>query len=81
MEIEIKIKLGDASNTIQDQLANYEYQFDIEVVNELNNYGLLIAILYANGLINLDTFKEIGNRIIERLKFHLYQYNHEIQLD
>ena len=81
MEIEIKIKLGDASNTIQDQLANYEYQFDIEVVNELNDCGLLIAILYAKGLINLDNFKEIGGRIIERLKFHLYQYNYQIQLD
>ena len=81
MEIEIKIRLGDVSNTIQDQLANYEYQFDIEVVNELNDYGLLMTLLYAKGLINLDTFKEIGDRVIERLKFHLYQYNHEMQLD
>lgn len=81
MQIEIKIKLGDVNNTIQDQLANYEYAFDIEDVNELNEYGLLIAILYAKGLINLDNFKEIGDRIIERLKFHLYQYNYQIQLD
>ena len=81
MEIEIKIRLGDVSNTIQDQLANYEYQFDIEVVDSLNDYGIMISILYAKGIINLDNYKEIGNTIVEKLKFHLYQYNPDILLD
>lgn len=81
MDIEIKIRLGDVNNTIQDQLANYEYQFDTEVVDTLNDYGIMISILYAKGIINLDNYKEIGNTIIEKLKFHLYQFNPNISLD
>ena len=81
MDIAIKVKLGDLKNSIQDQLAKYEVQFDAEIVDTLNDYGIMITILYGKGIINLETYKQIGNTILEKLKFHLYQFNPDITLD